>query len=244
MKPTLAFLLLLGLAGCAAPGGKKWYAPATWFSAAPAARVDRAEAKVDLTQEAAVHAAQKAAHETQFALAAAPASRPVEVAAESNATAVSLLDQVAGPLPLAASSASRDFIARLLSEDSGIRARAEKERREESAEFARVSSQLDEAMRESRLARDKLRAAFERENALANQLRAQRALVWIAGGAALLAVAGWVYLKFFLGGLPMAAGRFMRDLRVKHPELADKAEPIFDSYLNRHEQAAIAKYAA
>lgn len=64
-------LLAAGLAaaGCVSTGtGAKWYAPATWFSGAPAAAADKASAKQDAAREAAVKAAQRAAHETGEAL--------------------------------------------------------------------------------------------------------------------------------------------------------------------------------
>ena len=92
-------------------------------------------------------------------------------------------------------------------------------------------------------AEEKLRVAFDKENALANELRSQRALVWIACGLAVLFAAAWVYLKFFLGGFPQAIGLAVRDLRQSNPELAKTVAPFYSKYLNRHEQEQIKRHA-
>lgn len=66
------------------------------------------------------------------------------------------------------------------------------------------------------------------------------------GLMALLALVGfglyaWVQFKF--GGIPKALGAGLAELRSKHPEAGALATAIFDTNLNRHEQAAIAKHA-
>lgn len=203
----LGATLALALTGCATTGtGSKWYAPATWFSSAPAANADKATARVEIAQEAAIKAAQRSAHETAYALAAAPLSRPVTVAVGSNDTAMGLLDQVAGPLSITDASMARDRVAALMSENAAIRAEAEAQRAKDQAGIATISDKLAKAVQESQTANDKLRVAFDRENELANQLRSQKALLWIAGSLSVLFAAGWVYLRFFLGGMPSAIG--------------------------------------
>jgi hypothetical protein len=92
-------------------------------------------------------------------------------------------------------------------------------------------------------AEKKLRTAFERENALANELRSQRALAWILGGVALLGAAAYVYVRIALGGIPGALGGALRTLRAQNPTAADALTPLLDGLLNRHEQAAVAKHA-
>lgn len=227
MKRLLALsLLLLALSGCATTGGSRWYAPVTWFSHAVADKADRAEAKVTIAREDAIRAAQKATHETQFALALAGASRPVTVAAQSNDTAVSLLDQAAGPLQLADLAKSKDFIVRLVSENAEIRSAAENERLKSDKQNAVISVKLAEAIRDSQTANDKLRAGFDRENALANDLRASRALHWILGSVAVLFAAGWVYLRFFLGGMPSAIGSLIASAESGHMSADDIREHI------------------
>lgn len=240
----IAFVLLLLMCGCTSNGGTRWYAPATWFSHAPASAVDNAERKEDAARDAVIKAAQKASHETAFALAAAPASRPVAVAKETNAEAVALLDQAGGPLDAATVARLRATVSGLLSENASLREAAEKQREAEQRGIAEVSAALAKAEKQSDEAQGKLRAAYDRENALANELRSQRALLWIAGGIAALLAAGWVYAQFALGGIPMAAGKALRELRTTRPDIAAVVTPLFDSYLNRHEQAQIAKHTA
>lgn len=242
-RTVIAIGLAAILTGCASSSGVRWYAPATWFSAREATSADKASAKQDAARDAAVKAAQRLTHETADALASAPPSRPVEVATEANAGAVALLDQAAGPLTAVELAAVRKQVAGLLSDNAALRAEAEAARAKSRENVAALSERLAKADAAVAAAQRDLRAAFDRENALANELRAQRALAWIAGGMALLCALGWVYLRFAVGGLPRAAGLLMRDLRSAHPDTAKIVAPLFDSYLNRHEQAAIARHA-
>lgn len=234
---------LLTLTGCATSTGSKWYAPTTWFSHAPADTVDKAEATQDKARSAAVKAAQRATHETAEALAVAPTSRPVEVATESNASAVALLDQAAGPLTAAEVATIRKQVAGLLSENATLRADAERTRTATRADAAKLSDRLAAADAAVLAAGAKLRDAFERENALANELRSQRALAWILGSVAVLGAAAYLYVRFALGGIPGAVGGALRTLRASNPSAADALTPLLDGLLNRHEQAAIAKHA-
>jgi hypothetical protein len=205
--------------------------------------LDKAEAKQDVARDAAVKAAQKATHETAEALAVAPASRSVEVATEANAQALALLDQAAGPMTATELASIRKQIAGLLSDNAALRTAAEQARVKERAGDAVVADRLAKADAAVAKAGEDLRKAFDRENALANELRSQTALVWILAVLVLLAVAGWIYVKIAFGGIPMALGGTMRILRARHPEAAALVEPILDGYLNRHEQAAIAQHA-
>lgn len=242
MRP-LALVAVLLLSGCATGTGAKWYAPASWFSHRPADTVDKAAARVDAAAEKAVKAAQRATHETAHALAQAPASRPVAVAVASNDTAMRLLDQVAGPLTTEEVAKLQSLVNRLMSENDEIRLKAEKERIKNESEVAKVSENLGKMQSALSKAQGNLREAFERENALANELRAQRALLWIGGTVAILLGAAFLYVKVVYGGLPSAAGLLMRDLRTKHPDAAKIVEPMFDTYLSRREQRLVSRYA-
>jgi hypothetical protein len=124
-----------------------------------------------------------------------------------------------------------------------LRAEAEAQREEERRGIARVGEALARAEEKSEAASKKLRDAFDRENLLANELRAQRALFWIAVGVAVLLGLGWLYVRFALGGVPIAIGRALGDLRQRNPALAEQITPLFDQYLNRHEQALVARNA-
>lgn len=242
MRAAVLVPVLL-LSGCASSTGAKWYAPATWFSHAPADKVDRAQDKEEVARHAVVKAAQRSAHSTAAALASAPASRPVAVASDSAALTVALLDQAAGPMQAEDLAKLRVTVAGLLSENAEIRAKAEAQRAADEQSIGEVSAALAKAEAASEAAAAKLRTAYERENALANELRTQRALLWIAGGVAVLLAAGWLYARFALGGIPNAVGRGLAALRARNPAAGMAATEIFDQLLNRHEQRRIAKHA-
>lgn len=243
MKRLLGSIcLLLILGGCASGGsGAKWYAPATWFSHSAANRVDSANREVDKATLAVIKEAQKGSHETALALAQAPDSRPVQIATGTNAEVVTLLDQAVGSLDAKTIEKLRTTITGLLSENVKVREEAEKQRKKEQETIVDVSTRLSKANERSDKAEAGLRAAFERENALANELRSQRALMWIAIGIALLAAAGWTYVKVVLGGMPNAIGLAMKDIKIKHPDVAATISPFYTKYLNLREQAAISR---
>lgn len=239
MWRVIIFLYCPFLAGCSSIGGVKWYAPTTWFSHAPANAVDVAQKKQTEAENAAIKLAQKSAHEAQFALAAAPVSRPVQVATDSAANAVTLLDQSVGPLSAAELATIRATIAGLLSDNATVRADAERQRSQELAVVSDVSNRLAKAQAAADAADKNLRNAFERENQLANELRDAHALHWILGGVAVLAVAGWVYIRFFLGGIPGAVGSALSGLEKKNPAAATEFRELLNAVTNRHEQATI-----
>lgn len=205
--------------------------------------MDRASHAEDVARAAVIKQAQKSSHETQLALLSAPASRPVALATDTNAATVALLDQAGGPLDAGELARIRATIAGLLSENTKIREAAERERAKDQESIGEVSAALAAAVQRSDAAESKLRKAFDRENELANELRSQRALMWIAAGAAALCAAGWVYVRFFLGGLPGAFAKGISVLRADG-KLPPVGEPnVFDAFLNRHEQELIAKHA-
>ena len=239
MRYLVALPLIL-LTGCASgTSGVKWFAPATWFSGAPATAVDKAEDKQDAARRLAIRAAQKSVHETAEALAVAPDSRPVDVATEANASALGLLDQAAGPLTASDLATIRKQVAGLLSDNAKLRAAAEKDRGNIRETYAALSDRLAKADQAVISAGSKLREAFERENALANQLRSQHALMWILGGVAVVAAIAWGYLQVTLGGLPSALGAARRALEIKSPDLAAAVAPFYSDALDRNEKAAI-----
>lgn len=244
MRHVFTITTALLLTGCTtSQSGVRWYAPATWFSHAPADKVDRAQDKEEIARHAVVKAAQRSAHTTAAALAAAPTSRPVAVAADSAASTVALLDQAAGPMQAEDLAKLRATVAGLLSENAEIRAKAEAQRAADARSIGEVSAALAKAEAASEAAAAKLRTAYERENALANELRTQRALLWIACGVALLLAAGWLYARFALGGIPNAVGAGLARLRATNPQAGELATQIFDQLLNRNEQERIARAA-
>lgn len=245
MRPVAACLIFLLLSGCATRTGTgvKWYAPATWFSHAPADRVDAAEARENEAKKKAVKAAQKLAHETQIALREAPDSRPVAAATESNDTVVALLDQAADPLDAATLAALRKNVSDLLSDNAALRQSAEKLRAETQRSVASLSLALSSAQKATEAAQGKMREAFERENALANELRTERWWSWfwriLLGALSVLFLAGWFYVRFTLGGMPGAVKQGLAAMRAKGLIPPEHESNDFDAFLNRIEQRLI-----
>lgn len=217
----------------------RWYSPATWGSHAPAAAVDKATRNESVAEQAAIKQAQKSIHETEIALAAAAFSRPVEVARDSNTTAAVLLDQAVGPLQASELAALRRTVSGLLSDNAQTRASAEKAHAQDLVQVSAVSAQLAAAQLARDNAQSKLRVAFDRENQLANELRSAHALHWILGGCAVLALLGWTYVRFFLGGIPGAFGQVMARLETRNPAAAAEVRDLVDAATNRHEQTTL-----
>ncbi len=234
------------LAGCASTGSSvHWWAPSTWWSSHPATAVDKANKNEDAAAKEAIKQAQKSSHETQVALGSAGNSRPVTVARDSAATTTGLLDQVNGAPTLAEAEATRKTVAGLLSDDPAARSAAELERSSENKSVADISTRLAKAQAATEAADKNLREAFDRENELANELRSAHALHWILGGCLLLALIGWIYVRFFLGGLPGAMGGALAMLERTHPDFTGTPEnpgPLrvaLNQLTNRHEQTIL-----
>jgi hypothetical protein len=238
-------LSLLLLCACTSGSGTKWYAPLTWFSGAPAQAVDTAKRQEATAEHAALEATQAAVYRFNFALEQYKAGNllALAVAMDAGAQAQQLLDQVLGAPKVGEVAKWRDLVARLISDNADVRAAAQRENAKQSAAVEKLSAALDRAQEKTAAIETKLRVAYDRENALANELRAQRALLWSAGGVAVLCAAGWVYVRFFLGGLPSAFAKGLADLRAKGVIPPPHEPNVFDSYLNRHEQAIIARHA-
>lgn len=232
------------LSGCVASGSNvRWWNPMTWGSGREARKVEkltdqRNDAAAKVTKEA-----QRAVHETKFALEVAPDSRAVEVAKESNAAAVSALDQVAGPLTYDETSGLKMQVERLLSENAELRAKGESERALRRTELASATSTIADLNAKLDAANASLKSGFERENSLANELRNMRLIKWGLIGLTVILAAGWLYVRIALGGIPVALGNGMSVLRQKDAAAGELATTIFDGLLNRHEQRRISKHA-
>lgn len=239
---TVCVLLLL--TGCATSGTNvRAWNPFTWFSGSEGRKVDSTSNKEEKARHEAVKAAQESAHATAVALGKAPASLPVAKATDFNSQTVTLLDQAEGPLTVGEKAKVAAIAEKVVSEDPVVRKEGEVELAKWREDISDLSTKLAKAEAASETASKKLREAFDRENALANELRNQRFLFWGACGVAVFLGLGWLYVKFALGGVPVALGRAMSDLRVKHPQVAETLTPILDQYLNRHEQQLVARNA-
>lgn len=242
---TIALVAALMLAGCTTTG-KHWWSPATWGSSRPATQVVAAETRLDAAQDKAIRTARAEVSKAGIALASAPESRPVEVSRRTIANAQALLDQVAGPLTAEEAADIRRIVADLLSENAATRAAAEAKQATAEERIAAVSRDLAAKSDALDAANTKLAAAFARENALADELRNERARrAWIIGGASLLILilgAGWLYVQIAAGGIPKALGSVLKSLDEKSPEQANAIRALIDPVLNRIEQAVIRKH--
>lgn len=244
MRLAAIVVLLFVLAGCASTGSNtRWWSPGTWFSGSEARKVESLNAQLGEAVDRAQKEAQRAAHETQLALAAAPESRAVEIARESNAAAVSILDQLAGPLTYEETAALRVQVERLLSENEALRAQGENDRAIRRSEVASATTAIADLHDRLGRANASLKDAFGRENALANELRNERLVRWALIGTAILFAGLWLYARIALGGIPGAIGQGLTILRAKNPQAGELATQIFDTLTNRYEQRKIAENA-
>jgi hypothetical protein len=247
----LGLSLCLLVAGCSTAGsgtGRHWYNPATWYSGSEGRQAAATVVKLDTAKDGAVEAAQRSAHETKAALAVAPASRAVEVAQMSNNNTVSLLDQVAGPLTTPEATAVHEKVRLLTSELAAERARGEEIRQADQKKDDKISGLIDKLV-EAKASNDAtLAAAFVRENSLANELRNERWWSWFwritIGIVALLATAGFIYVRLTLGGLPTVLGKTITQFRSADPDGAAKLTNLLDIHTTPSEQALIRLLAA
>jgi hypothetical protein len=261
MKTLIAIVLAVTLTGCVSPKkGATWYNPGTWFKHSEATATDKARAATAAASthertasELLIKDAQKDIAATGEAIAAAPSSPPTALAKTLNARAGDSITAAIGGLAPDALASIRRMVADALSDDAKRRLGGEKALAARDAENSALAQQLSETRAALSEAEGKLRAkeadlrqAFDRENALANAYRNERFLRWAAiiGGSllTLICAAGWVYVRFALGGIPQALGKGMAVLRAKDPEAATIAEQIFDGLLNRSEQQRISKH--
>lgn len=192
-SPAMRTIALLGLTvwwilfvtGCTTRGtGLVLWNPATWGSRAAPAAADRALDKRDAAAAAAhaaeseaVAGAQREAAKVGEALAVAPDSKPVRLARRFNANSLALLAQVR-PLTAEESMELRTLVADLLSDNESTARAAELRQLDDEARAAATGRELNEArakldQREAALnkANANLREAYDRENALAAQVR-------------------------------------------------------------------------
>lgn len=275
---TLAFIVAMLLcAGCTTrPGGLVLWNPTTWFSRlAPAAadraadKRDAAETKVEHAADATVHAANREVAQALEVLNAAPDSRAVDLARRFTGNAHSLLNQTT-PLTVAETTTLRQLVTDLLSENAKVRAAAEKVASFQEEKNARLSADLGAARtelekREAALtkANSNLREAYDRENALANQVRN---FWFVLGLLAFLFVASQllsVGARFVPALAPIATaanlvtapalafaesraraglekvGHAIAKARTEIPAVAERLTDIFDQHTDADHQRAI-----
>lgn len=273
----LALICLALLPGCvSSKPGAVWWNPTTWASRAAPAAVDRASekrdeaaTKVQAAADVTVHAAHGEVTKALEALQSAPDSRPVQLARRFTGNAESLLNQTA-PLTVGESTELRQLVADLLSENDKVRAAAEKVAtfQEEanaklSADLGRARAELDR--REAALSKSNanLREAYDRENALANQVRnfwfvvGLLAFLWLAGNVLAVGarfVPALAPVSTAINGIAAPAlafaetrardglakvGHAMASVRAKLPEVAEQLTDIFDRHADEDHKRTI-----
>lgn len=190
------------IAGCASSGGggAVWWNPTTWISRVAPASADRAQGNRDdaakektATEKKAIDAAHREVAKTGEALQSAPDSKPVRLARRFNANALALLAQVQ-PLTAEQSMELRNLVSDMMSENETIARDAELRQVKDEAAATNLSRELTAAAvklerKDAALAaaNANLREAYDRENALANQVRnfwfviGILVVLWIAG---------------------------------------------------------------
>ncbi len=247
MKRIISSLALcLVLSGCVTGSGAKWYAPTTWFShhaanVAEAAQTKevKAEANASRAEDKATHTAHVEFFKANLAALASPDSKPVALARRTLGNGLGLLDQF-DPLTAAESADGRQIVADLLSESAARATAAEAKQQTAETELSRVSRELVEtqtnlaATKQARAAAEaKLLTAYDRENELANELRSQHALFWIAVAAVVLLSGLALYLRMGLGSVGAA-------LHFLPPAIQSQVVPALDGATDWLHQTIIA----
>jgi hypothetical protein len=221
---------LLFLSGCSTPQPKAtWWNPGTWFSGRAGDRVDAhredvREHQTDLLlkQDNLVRLAQEEARLTGFALEAAPASPPVDLARGFSDSTILTLSEASGATDELRIQELKQLISGLLSENEEIRTDAEKllagKDREISASIEEKEDAqlaLDQAKAELAESVGLLEVAFDRENALANKYRNIRFLFILLIVLFVVIIAAQVYFRFVgmgaLRGIIGSVERFKGD---------------------------------
>lgn len=243
MGKWTVILLCFLITGCASPGNSSWHliSPSTWFSHAPANKVDSAKQEVDENKVKSRKEVQKLVYQASESLALLPnkEDRPLALASDFLKSAELLLAQSEGPLTLPETTQLKQQIANLTSENAEIREKAEKNYSDHTKQIGELSEQLSDSQKYLNKAQGDLRQAFDRENSLANELRYHRSMFWVAVALAITAILGWGYLRLTIGGMPTAVGGLLSKLDSTEPEIANRIRESLDSFLNRGEQKII-----
>ena len=264
MRPRLLFLLGLlsfALAGCMAL--PRIFNPFP----SPIEKFDKKEQKETDAQNKVLDQAQEAVHKAEAAANAGVPSRAKDVSLDFLRQAKALLDQVRGTPTAAQVAAWSDLVARLLSENAEIRAKAEADRQADAVKVAEIADKLAAATAEREKA-----AAKIREYALENEKLADlvRKIYWIGGSLAGLWLIGqglalvarfnpafgaasavvnsvaapavqYVYTRAQTGLVKVGEG--MAALRHQLPEVADKVRVIMNQATDSDHQEVIGQVA-
>lgn len=255
MKPRLSVLCLLSSVLCltacstAPDTGVRFWNPWTWTTHRPAALADQAkaeaaaeQAKLAAARWSAVSLAHAEFSKSGLMLSFAPPSREVEFSQRFTANGLGLLDQI-DPLPAAEVADLRRTIADLRSENTVVRAAAEKSQAGSEATLAAQSRALGvaeavaaAAEKNSQVKDTALRAAFDRENSLANELRNEHMKFWVAIAGVVLLTLLSLYLRAQFGGVGAA---FHSVVAMIPAEKVPQLEQTFDANVSGPVQGLI-----
>ena len=262
-RRLLLLIPVLFLTGCSL-----W--PSTWrFGGSALDRNARAQAKQTAAQDAAVGGAQKAIHQAEAALQSAPAeNRPVNVAKDFVAEARQLLDQARGVPTFEQQRAWLQTVTGLLSENTALRAAAEKQRTAESAVTVDLARRLAIATAAAERANEKALGYARESEGLADFARKLKLGFFAIIGLLLLGSVLSVAARFFpaLGlasrvvngvvapGITFVAhraeaglqrvGEALSEARAALPDKAVQLTQLFDGVTDADHQKLIAAGAA
>lgn len=244
-------LALLLAVGCTtAAGTRRSWNPLDWVFGRRAAAAATTEAKQVATSDAMVHAAQLEVAKTVAALEAArtehPESRPVEVAARTNANAAALLNQ-RSPLGLAELQQALDTARGLLSSEASAREAAERAQRAAEGDARKLSTELGELRARLQAMKADLAAEAETNLRLANRLRAAILWKWAGTAGALALGALALAYRYNLGnlqvGVGQALGAFQKKYGTSDEDLTAMQHSI-DALVSQAQQRAISAAAS
>lgn len=186
--------------------------PGTWFSGREADRVDRSIEDLESAERLSLQSARAEVAKASQALSAADHTQlPVQLSRRFVDNALPLLDQIAGPMSAEEAAELRKLVGGLLAG----KAEAETAQRAAEGRAAKISAELEAAQAALAKANEQLRAGFARENRLADQYRAEKALRWILIGLLVIAAGGVAYLRMQFAGLGGGLASALADMSRK-----------------------------
>jgi ElaB/YqjD/DUF883 family membrane-anchored ribosome-binding protein len=204
----------------------------TWAFGRKAAKEVKLEGKAATLEDAQVDAAQVEVVKTGLALAAAPASRPVEVAKRTNSNAAALLNQ-RKPLNAATLADIQATVAGLLSEEVAKREAAERAQSETEKRNQGMAQELEDLRTELKGIKADRIAEAANNLAVANQLRAANIWKWTSTAASVIFAVGMLAYRANAFGLATRVAGGLVDIERQHGAgTADLARGALDSALD------------
>ncbi|RRJ97887.1 hypothetical protein Ga0100231_005385 [Opitutaceae bacterium TAV4] len=219
MKPAaiapLVCVVALLFTGCVSGHQSSIWKPWTWGQGTAAAAIEKAETRQATQADALIDAAQVETVKTQAALAAAPESRPVEVARRTSGNAAALLNQ-RKPISAAAHADALETVRGLLSEETAARETAEQRQRSAEGENARLSRELEDTRKSLEGLHTAAKAEAQRNLELANELRRRTWVAWAGGIASAVLAAAAIAYRLNLGHLQTGVGNALASLQTRY----------------------------